>query len=125
MYERPEPGLGDAACVRLRTMASLPKFLRARIDEDEQIARAAMAAAWEFAVSEPQDAASGKAGQFEAAQREYLLQLGPDRMLIECATKRRILEVAKSSSSTVTRALLELMAVPYASHDDYKKDWRP
>jgi len=105
-------------------MASLPKFLRARIDEDEQVARAAQSAAWDFAVSEP-GAASGAAGEFEAAQREYLLKLGPERMLIECATKRRILEVAKSSSSTVTRALLEVMAMPYTSHQDYKKDWRP
>ncbi len=107
------------------TMASLPKFLRARIDEDEQVARAAQAAAWEFAVSEPESAASGKADEFSAAQRTYLLKLGPERMLVECETKRRILEVAKSSSSTVTRALLELMAVPYTSHEDYKKDWRP
>lgn len=105
-------------------MASLPKFLRARIDEDEQVARAARTAAWDFAVSDPQNA-SGAAGAFEAAQRTYLMQLGPERMLVECATKRRILEVAKSSSSTVTRALLELMAVPYADHEDYRKDWRP
>ncbi|MDQ3629258.1 MAG: DUF6221 family protein [Actinomycetota bacterium] len=106
-------------------MASLSKFLRARIDEDEKVARAAHMAAWDFAVSEPEESVSGQAGRFDAAQRAYLLKLGPERMLVECETKRRILEVAKASSSTVTRALLELMAVPYASHDDYKKDWRP
>lgn len=109
----------------LITMASLPKFLRARIEEDEKVARSALAEAWDFAVSEPESAAAGKAAEFAAAQRTYLLQLGPERMLVECETKRRILEVAKSSSSTVTRALLELMAVPYARHQDYKKDWRP
>lgn len=105
-------------------MASLHKFLRARFDEDEQVARAAQAAAWDLAVSDPTTAISG-GGDFTAAQRTYLVQLGPERMIIECETKRRILEVARSSSSTVTRALLELMAVPYAGHLDYKKDWRP
>lgn len=104
-------------------MASLPKFLRARIDEDEQVARAAQTAVWEFAVSSP-GAAAGASAEFDAAHRAYLLQFGPERTLIECETKRRILDVAKSSSSTVTRALLELMAVPYAHHPDYKSDWR-
>ena len=51
------------------------------------------------------------------------------RLLAECDAKRRIIErvsdVAWSGSYAVRDVVLELLAVPYADHPDYRDEWRP
>ncbi len=90
-------------------MGSLSNFLLARIAEDE---RDAAAHAYE-----------GPANKQRFARR----------VLVECETKRRIVEqgwwfcdVPGCSGSVDAReAVLRLLALPHADHPDYDEAWRP
>ena len=85
-----------------------------RIDEDERHAR-----------------------KLAEADKRPLLSLAltvnhPQRILLECEAKRRIVEGptlgAKPNTdywAQVAWDVLTLLALPYADHEDYREEWRP
>jgi hypothetical protein len=134
-------------------MSDLAEFLLARIAEDEESAREAAEAApgrwasWNHRAHalDKRDLASSEAGRIAE------LPLGPDghiarhdpaRVLAECEAKRRIVDyaqmlgqfhdaetdrlkkvIASESVDTMTD-VLELLALPYADHPDYRQEWK-
>lgn len=103
---------------------TLTEFLLARIAEDEAAASYASTRGdfdWE------QDAGGWWLGFYDHYRRH-----DPVRVLAECEAKRRIVEVhahnARWDDTNVgdwARATLELLALPYADHPDYREEWRP
>jgi hypothetical protein len=97
-------------------MSDLTHFLLERIDEDERHAR-----------------------KLAEADRRPVLSLAttanhPQRILLECEAKRRIVvsfaagaaEVRRGTSEwAVVQMVLRLLALPYADHADYDASWRP
>ena len=92
----------------------LVDFLRARLTEDEVSAR---------------DLASGTADVMLAG-----VALGPERLLAEVASKRKILALchwldgytgpgADALKDTPGRLTLRNLALPYATHPDYDPGW--
>lgn len=125
-------------------MASdLVEFLRARLAHDEQIARAALRAdvcCWEHERlggydrliemytypdrSEDSDviALFGADGL-----AEHIALHDPKRVLAEVDAKRRVVDEGDTSydGADEYRRVLALLALPYASHPDYREEWRP
>lgn len=109
---------------------TLTDFLTARIDDDERLARAA---------------AGSAAPAEEGADVALVARFGPSRVLVECAAKRRLVELADEATgydmtvdlerASSARAdskvafvgdrILEVLALPYADHPDYDASWRP
>src|SRR5690554_2129997 len=102
-------------------MSDLTKFLLERITHDERAARA-----------------------LAEHDRRPVLSLAltvnhPERILLECEAKRRIVEEVGvirgqkygqpgTSRLTLNHSLdriLRLLALPYADHEDYRDEWRP
>ncbi len=111
----------------------LVTFLRARLDEDEQIANAAPRYDWTiYLAGDPQ---SGE----ETEQRvlDHVIRHDPGRVLREVEAKRRIVAHLASVSLSPwpislpdgyledAARLLKLLALPYADHPDYLPEWRP
>lgn len=92
-------------------MSDLTEFLLARIAEDE---RAAHRIALPLALTGAKGAV-----------------VGPGRVLAECEAKRRIVAEANrfegddDPGAHVLVGVLELLALPYADHPDYREEWRP
>jgi hypothetical protein len=92
---------------------NLTEFLLARIAEDEEVAR------------------------LEIGRRDVILTgaFAPHRILAECEAKRRIVELHRigydpcdahdASFESIPCETLELLALPYADHPDYREAWRP
>jgi len=81
----------------------LVEFVLARLDEDEQTLSAL-----------PSWALFGIESAAGYEVREYI-----ERGLKDIAAKRRILDEHPGY------ATLKLLALPYASHPDYREEWRP
>ena len=119
-------------------MDDLIAFLRGRLDEDEQTARAAdpglnyLIGAVEYAYD-----------KVELDQR-HAIRHNPARVLAEVDAKRRIVDecaywIDKINTSgtdkypypnlaergEVVLPVLTLLALPYADHPDYRDEWRP
>ncbi|MFI1524950.1 DUF6221 family protein [Streptomyces griseus] len=113
-------------------MDDLVQFLRDRLAEDEQTARAA-GDGWygydpeqQIAFVPPEDS-------------RHIARHDPARVLREVEAKRRILdevvpEVEKAeemiedewhTSTDAADDLIRLLALPYADHPDYQDTWRP
>jgi hypothetical protein len=125
-------------------MPDLIAFLLARIDDEEQLARDAASegiphrTGWQLWTSKidttPGGEPLGPRGSVEAS---------PARVLAECETKRRIVDLwysAKREASmgaewpvkqffdgrqSIIEAALRALALPYADHADYQPEWRP
>ncbi|MFI2084332.1 DUF6221 family protein [Streptomyces rubiginosohelvolus] len=117
-------------------MDDLVQFLRDRLDEDEQAARAAtwdeQSDVWtarppqaryeQYIVADylddgvvavtPENADVDGVGQ-------HIARHDPARVLREVEAKRRILD------GPTTDTLIKLLALPYADHADYQDTWRP
>jgi hypothetical protein len=122
----------------------LVAFLKARLDEDEQAARAAVG--FDYGVREWAD--DGDPVNVHIARHD------PARVLREVEAKRRMLEAhsrphhcahltGRGASSVVDGKpwvfyeeahtqdtgdicdVLRLLALPYADHKDYREEWRP
>ncbi|MFF5655170.1 DUF6221 family protein [[Kitasatospora] papulosa] len=134
-------------------MDDFVKFLRARIDEDEAIAKAPTHATWataEWRFGEVDGASYVDLGtnhldrvsSLTDAEMEHIARHDPVRVLREVDAKRRILaehdEVAAGAASDdwlirdPSRAVLRILdpvlrtlALPYADHPDYRNSWRP
>lgn len=101
-------------------MSDLVEFLRARLDEDERIAKArADGADWmDF---EP-------CRNTHHPHAEYLPHFAPYRMLAEVESKRRIIDWAieymEGDYAPWNETCLQLLALPYVDHPDFQESWR-
>lgn len=127
----------------------LVEFLRARLDRDEQIARACSGAPWKATPSgtvntDPDDTA-GEEPAFVAtaendAYTEHIARHHPSRTLAEVAARRQILDdyekqawildqghrtPESEAAQAVRENVLRLLALPYATHPAYREQWRP
>lgn len=92
-------------------------FLRARLDEDEERARAVEShdRRWDYL---PPKADS------------YVRRFNPDRVLAEVDAKRQIIDlwdpnVLAGSYFDALAQVLRLLALPDAGHPEYRDEWRP
>lgn len=115
------------------SLADLEAFLRARLDGDEQVARAADQHSWTYEYGELQC----RGGE----DFEHLRRHDPARVLSDVAAKRRLLddvlpiineldEIAYGEGQGSVPYLeprarfLKVLALPYADHEDYREEWR-
>mgnify|MGYP000973126527 CR=1 FL=1 len=129
---------------------TLTEFLRARIDEDEAVAREAIAARAAVEFTDP-SANNPDHGIYAGADLPVpAVVVGPERVLAECEAKRRIVELhaeqahvneyeggfhycaACGTGGVWDRDAVEwpcptlrLLALPYAGDPDYDEAWRP
>jgi len=103
---------------------TLAEFLLARIAEDEAVAR------------ELPPHSDGTVSVYTGSQ--YVRLPDPDRVLSECEAKRRIVEeitetfemnrppsATNSEAVWLGESVLQLLALPYADHPDYREEWKP
>lgn len=111
---------------------TLTDFLLARIAEDEADARQLEVDLERWDHERAVNGADGTQGSVVAAT----LRGGafdPARVLAECEARRRIVEAferaeANGVDSEMGYGLvvaLELLALPYADHPDYREEWKP
>lgn len=126
----------------------LVEFLRARLDRDEQIARACAGRAWKAAPSgrvdvDPEPGAGDAAAVARAetdAYAEHIARHHPSRTLAEVAARRLIVDDYEkqawvlgrghrtpelAAAQAVREGVLRLLALPYAAHPAYQDEWRP
>lgn len=122
-------------------MDELRAFLTARLDEDEQTARDAHAYDIEAETEDygPTTYQVASWAKAEPPVRGFVDRFTPARVLADLAAKRRILndlvpdihgmdgmiEGEWGHHSPAAERLLELLALPYAGHPDYREEWRP
>lgn len=117
-------------------MSDLVAFLRARLDEDEQAAERAQGEGQSWAWVQPEALDANRYPSLE--QAEHIARHDPARVLAEVAAKRALLDVHRDdygSCSTCGTAgeydvpwpctTVELLALPYANHPDYRSEWAP
>ncbi|MGY1743627.1 MULTISPECIES: DUF6221 family protein [unclassified Blastococcus] len=116
----------------------LDEFLLARIAEDKRVATQA-AAGWP---------AGGPGEGLPAAAREHVARHDPEAVLADCAARWRLVlacrelrpelafvgarqrgladfPVPPADSHQLAALALALLALPYADHPDYRREWRP
>lgn len=134
-------------------MDDLIAFLRARLDDDERIARAATDGPWTIRSLGRHDLSTVVKGVELLAQIDgsraasnsvHMAVHDPARVLAEVDAKRRILDAYEEVAAKFTeswsavvaydrlagamnslRRTIELLALPYADHPDYQDAWRP
>jgi Family of unknown function (DUF6221) len=98
-------------------MSEIVEFVRARIDEDEELAR------------EVEDQARHDRGRLSADEAGAVTVTGVARVLADCEAKRGLLELAEAATADdlpgYATAIRQLLALPYADHADYLDAWRP
>lgn len=134
---------------------ALVQFLRDRLDEDEQVARAVedRSAPWDGQwVADGDDAARtfnghvlfyGHNGPLKPGLVDHVVRHDPARVLAEVEAKRRVLDtivprmnemddqidgewgLGNGPDEYESTALLRLLALPYADHEAYSEDWKP
>lgn len=135
--------------------ADLVQFLRARLDEDEQVAQGheQASAGWhadDFVMEVRDDANAGTvASVYRSGDLTHIARHDPARVLADVDAKLRMLEAHRrdtqySFSGCITCDVgdnscgcmggsayeypcetLRLLALPYASHPDYRPEWAP
>jgi len=117
-----------------RHVRDLIDFLRARLDEDEAIARAAYGNRWDtdtadspgdrWVLSEDMHLMEADAGTATHAARH-----DPARVLREVGARRRIVDryawLREHGDTGGAAWVLPLLAVPYAAHPGYRPEWVP
>ena len=115
-------------------------FLRLRLDEDELVARAAAGPSGRFGVwdvdpwydgtgdrcdlrARGTGVLSGPTGM-SAAVVEHVARHDPARVLREVRAKRVILDVIERSAPPDAESILRELALPYADHPEFRRDWR-
>lgn len=98
-------------------------FLRARLDEDEQVALAAKPGPWQVDggtvyARHPTDEIVDYTDS-----ADHIARHDPTRVLADVAAKRQIIELVIGAYAGY--AVLPLLALPYAGHPDYREDWKP
>ncbi|MFD0408613.1 DUF6221 family protein [Kitasatospora sp. NPDC127116] len=117
----------------------LRAFLIARLDEDEQAARTALGTN-EVARPAEQRArwvrrgdeiwSQGRndvivVGKTWARPGDHIARHDPARVLADVDAKRRVLADVESFTEDGALAVLQLLALPYADHPDYRPEWAP
>ncbi|AMM12338.1 DUF6221 family protein [Streptomyces albidoflavus] len=118
--------------------ADLIAFLRARLDEDEAVARAATAGpwvesgvgdhGWGVSFSAPGSGVEADDSSQGRADAAHIARHDPARVLAEVEAKRQIVERYAwlcEHGDTGGAWVLPLLALPYADHPDYRDAWRP
>lgn len=132
--------------------ADLVAFLRARLNEDEQAARAALDVNVLAAMGRGKPAPrwvpspEGDAGIWDtegiprvkfawARERDHIVRHDPARVLAETAAKREVVRLAEraydyhetfmNGFAAVVVVVLRLLAAPHADHPDYRPEWAP
>lgn len=118
----------------------LTEFLLARIAEDAAVARAAdqHGPIWQdggpgaiedartVVASDGALRGSGRGvAEVERHALPHVLTWAPARVLAECASKRRIVELADDPGWDLPTEVLRLLAQPYADHHEYHEEWKP
>ena len=95
-------------------MTDLVAFLRARLDEDERIARDGEGACWHVDYCDEDGPV-------------FMARFDPARVLREVEAKRRIVGWADSPALPDAEYfyVLTALALPYADHGDHREEWRP
>lgn len=130
-------------------MDDLTTFLRARLDEDAQVASTASPGPWkangehdEVLAVDGETVADGFAlsGRQLRATVDHIARHDPPRVLREVEAKRRLVDwhtkdhdLLESSRPTIgcrcydgwPCTTLRLLALPYADHPDYRGGWKP
>ncbi len=125
------------------SIADLTAFIRARLDEDEQVACAAGNRRWlvqdNIIELYPEREDDGFMSWPTRADARHAANWDPIRVLREVEAKRRLLDfwsIAYSKPEDFpgvewekVRAnaawTVRLLALPYADHPDYREQWRP
>jgi hypothetical protein len=117
------------------TNPSLTEFLLARLSEEEAVAKAVLPLGPiydHFGDTAVESAA--ELAYSEGAQRPvvdlFLRFADPARVLADVEAKRRIVERCSAvdyamPSTHLAHGILAELALPYASHPDYREAWRP
>lgn len=119
-------------------MDELVVWLRAQLDEDERIARAAGGLEWSRP-EDPGDPAAIRDSEHERVvcdegwpsegQEVHIAEWDPARALHEIDAKRRIVEryswLREHGDTGGTAWILPLLALPYADRPGYLDEWRP
>jgi hypothetical protein len=127
----------------------LVQWLRAQLDEDERGARAATLGPWVqsgigdygWTVDFGRPGAGVETADTEQglADADFIAAHNPARVLREIDAKRRIVDLMAGMLAAVkgdsevdhygglgaAEDTLELLALPYAAHPDYREEWRP
>jgi hypothetical protein len=127
----------------------LVTFLRSRLEEEEQLARAASPAPWsataehdEVLAADGETVADGFALSSSKQLRatvDHIVRHDPARVLREVEAKRRILDdlerfIAggrdlptdeRAAGKATASGIVRLLALPYADHPAYRAEWRP
>jgi hypothetical protein len=129
-------------------MDEIVQFLRERYDEEAALAEVASPGPWhadpesdEVLACDGITVADGFAlsGRQLRATTEHIARCNPARVLAEIEAKRRIVglmasmldaaegdfEVDHYGGLSAAEDTLELLALPYADHPDYREEWRP
>ncbi|MGS2641696.1 DUF6221 family protein [Streptosporangium sp. G12] len=113
-------------------MSELVEFLRARLDEDEQIAqdwqRARLIQVDQYHNNPTKNHVRPFRERVTDAQRakhRYGFRFDPDRALREVEAKRHILGRWSRSADLGGQYTLRCLALPYDDHPDYRQEWRP
>lgn len=104
---------------------TLANFLLARFAEQRRKAEAAQGRSSyglaDTAFDEAVELAEGEGARRPAI--EHILQWNPVHVLADLKSKRRIVEGFNDWHHH--QGVLELLAVPYADHPEYREEWRP
>jgi hypothetical protein len=120
---------------------TLSEFLLARIAEDEEVARDTYAASPWHAEGYYVMNHGVITETDEASTTAHMARWHPARVLAECEAKRRIVEhhdddddagrctacepMMWARPTPFPCPTLRLLALPYADHPDYRREWRP
>lgn len=134
------------ACEQALDEASMLAFWRARLDEDERIARAAAAGPWRVDNADYAEAVydadgtavigggrgGGEISVFDSTEDAlHIVRQDPARALREVdAARKRLVALSDAieaghDSYDLASALLPYELLPYVDHPDYKESWRP
>ncbi|MEV0616166.1 DUF6221 family protein [Nonomuraea sp. NPDC050404] len=119
-------------------MDDLAAFLRARLDEDEQLAREAGNRHWLVQDNTielyPEHEDDGYMRWPTRADARHAANWEPARVLREVEAKRRIVERCERDLQTyigtgvhvaTSYLVLRMLALPHAEHPDYLEAWKP
>jgi hypothetical protein len=113
----------------MEAVTDLVEFLRARLDEDERVARQHHLTNWHFdGIKNHIVNDDGVTVAIVRTTQEHIQRHDPARVLREVEAKRRIIDLADSLgyvTNDAEPAILAALALPYADHPDYREEWRP